>query len=81
MNSIPLEQLATKPQDEDIDEFIESVPDREAISLKQAILETGITSRQRWIRVADIRAIERFINNKPCIFFVNSKTAKEMQDG
>ena len=81
MDTVPLSDLQDRPQQEDIEEFIERIPDGEALTLKSAILETGITSRKRWEEVAGNRIIQRYYNNKPCNYLVNQKTADSLQDG
>lgn len=80
MKSIPLDQLATKLDDETMEEFIESIPDGHAVSIQAAIDESGLSSRNRWREVAGDRLLNRYHNNKPCEYLVNRKTRNQLVD-
>lgn len=80
MKTQPIETLESLPTDEKMEEAIEAIPDGHTISLQAIMDETGMSSRQAWLRVAGDRCISRVYRGRPCSFFVNRKTRKTLLD-
>lgn len=79
MKTIPLDELNPKSKTERITEFIESIPDGEAVGLSETKKELGISGSATW------EFARRFMITRsgPCgkkIYLVNSKTADKLNE-
>ena len=78
METIAIEELHEEGPQERMEEYMESIPDGEAVKLRQAVRDTGLTSRSAWEDVAGDRFLKRFYQERQVFFLVNSRTAKKL---
>lgn len=78
METIAIEELHEEGPRERMEEYMESIPDGEAVKLRQAVRDTGLTSRSAWEDVAGDRFLKRFYQERQVFFLVNSRTAKKL---
>ena len=80
MKTISLKTVPEKSPREMISEYIESIPDGEAVLFKDAIADLGVGSLTLWETMTkDIRFV-RYVGNRERSILVNAKTAKSLRD-
>lgn len=78
METFTIDELPEKSPIETIEEFIEAIPDGQAVKLRDALRETGLTNRNGWMEIAGARCIVRYLDSRKVYFLVNKKTAKKL---